>query len=104
MTFVAFLSALSEVSPALTREIHDTSRPNPISPLERTDGTQGGTTRVIIKPHQEKLGFKGSFAYNLCSLPKEARRQFLLLVRFAELVGVKRLTSQGFGQVQTSWR
>ncbi len=65
---------------------------------------RGNTVTVTIKSRQKKQAFLGTFAYDLRSLPAEARRRFLPLIRFANFAGVGRMTSQGFGQTRTIWR
>lgn len=64
----------------------------------------GGSSRVYLSRDRGVLGFSGSFAYALADLTLEERQILLLLAQLARFTGVGRLTAQGLGEVEISWR
>lgn len=64
----------------------------------------GGTERVYLSRDRGVLGFSGNFVYDLADLALEERQILLLLAQLAQFTGVGRLTAQGLGEVEISWR
>lgn len=64
----------------------------------------GGTERVYLSHDRGVLGFSGNFAYDVTALDLEERQILLLLAQLAQFAGVGRLTAQGLGSVELTWR
>lgn len=65
---------------------------------------KGGTESLYLSKDRGVLAFTGTFTYDLSELTENWQHLFLLLSLFAYFAGMGRLTAQGMGQVEVSYR
>lgn len=64
----------------------------------------GETKRYNITPKRGITGFVGEFTYDISRVEEKYRWVFILLAEFAVFVGIGRLTAQGLGNVDISYK
>ena len=65
---------------------------------------QGRSVFGYLSKGRGITGFKGTYTYSLEGIDREWQQIFMMLGQYASFAGIGRLTGQGFGRVQFSWR